>query len=330
MGEANLQSGRLLFSTDSLAERDRFPAFCEEMMRRYAALDIVARGDKTRFRASIDLQQAGTVGIGYVSTTPSEYARTPQLVRDGDDALCFVLCLRGGAYQTQGDQDRTLRAGEGIICDSGNVGGIFVTHDSEFWSLKVPRPRITRLLPPGTRYPGTKLDKDPIATRLLFSYLESSRAIDMSGGGRATAVYDDHIVDLIALALGSEGDAYAVAERRGGRAARIGAILRDIERLLCDPGLSAATIAIRQGVTPRYVRMLLEDTGRSFSEHVLEKRLQHASALLRRDNPAPRLRIADIAFACGFSDLSYFNRVFRRRYGATPSDMRAQAGQTDC
>jgi len=32
-----------------------------------------------------------------------------------------------------------------------------------------------------------------------------------------------------------------------------------------------------------------------------------------------------VAFDAGFGDLSYFNRVFRRRFGATPSDVRAAA-----
>jgi AraC-like DNA-binding protein len=36
-------------------------------------------------------------------------------------------------------------------------------------------------------------------------------------------------------------------------------------------------------------------------------------------------RVSAIAFAAGFGDLSYFNRTFRRRFGATPSDLRAQA-----
>jgi AraC-like DNA-binding protein len=35
--------------------------------------------------------------------------------------------------------------------------------------------------------------------------------------------------------------------------------------------------------------------------------------------------ISAIAFDAGFGDLSYFNRVFRRRYGLTPSDARAKA-----
>jgi AraC-like DNA-binding protein len=30
-----------------------------------------------------------------------------------------------------------------------------------------------------------------------------------------------------------------------------------------------------------------------------------------------------VDYECGFGDLSYFNRAFRRRYGATPTDVRA-------
>jgi AraC-like DNA-binding protein len=37
------------------------------------------------------------------------------------------------------------------------------------------------------------------------------------------------------------------------------------------------------------------------------------------------LTVSDIAYECGFSDLSYFNRAFRRRFEATPSDIRAEA-----
>ena len=35
-------------------------------------------------------------------------------------------------------------------------------------------------------------------------------------------------------------------------------------------------------------------------------------------------RIGDIAFACGFNDLSYFNRCFRRRFGLTPTAARGK------
>lgn len=41
-------------------------------------------------------------------------------------------------------------------------------------------------------------------------------------------------------------------------------------------------------------------------------------------------RSIDLAFWVGFGDLSYFNRAFRRRYGATPSDIRRYGHERRC
>jgi len=34
--------------------------------------------------------------------------------------------------------------------------------------------------------------------------------------------------------------------------------------------------------------------------------------------------VSDIAFDCGFNDLSHFNRCFRRRFGLTPTAARGR------
>lgn len=169
------------------------------------------------------------------------------------------------------------------------------------------------------RLAGAKLDRDDVARRLLFGYLGGTVDVDLKDGARAAQLYGEHIIDLIALALGAEGDARELVEQRSVGAVRRAAILHGIEHGMRDPTLSATAIASQLGITPRYLRLLLEETGRSFSEHV-----EHAAELLRD----PRLqgrKVSAIAFACGFSDLSYFNRAFRRRYGETPSDMRETA-----
>jgi AraC-like DNA-binding protein len=71
------------------------------------------------------------------------------------------------------------------------------------------------------------------------------------------------------------------------------------------------------------VHKLLEETGKTFSEHVLEERLTLAFAMLTEPSMARR-KITDVAAATGFSDISYFNRTFRRRFGDTPSAVRAR------
>jgi AraC-like DNA-binding protein len=117
----------------------------------------------------------------------------------------------------------------------------------------------------------------------------------------------------------------ALERRRSDvRALRRAAILREIEKRSSDPGLSARTVATQLGITSRYVHLLLEETGRPFSRHALEKRLENAAALLRNPQWRDRL-IIDIAAEAGFTSLSHFSRTFRRQFGATPSDIREAA-----
>ena len=51
--------------------------------------------------------------------------------------------------------------------------------------------------------------------------------------------------------------------------------------------------------------------------YLLAYRLQRASEELRR---AEGRTVSEIAYSCGFSDASYFNRRFRKEYGVTPTE----------
>lgn len=129
------------------------------------------------------------------------------------------------------------------------------------------------------------------------------------------------IVDLIGLATGAKGQAAELAGQRSPRAARLEAVLAKIADNFANPGISAQAVAQELGLSARYVHDLLQETGISFSERILELRLQRAHKMLsQRDNDD--MRVSDIAMTCGFSDVSYFNRCFRRRFGHTPTSAR--------
>jgi AraC-like DNA-binding protein len=67
-------------------------------------------------------------------------------------------------------------------------------------------------------------------------------------------------------------DGLAIAEGRGIRAARPRAIVADITANLTNCDLTAAAVARRQHVTPRYVHKLFEGEGLTFSAFVLDRR----------------------------------------------------------
>ena len=97
----------------------------------------------------------------------------------------------------------------------------------------------------------------------------------------------------------------------------------DIAANLTARDLSVATVALRQRVTPRYIQMLFDGEGTTFSQFVLGERLACARRMLLDPHQAHK-SIGAIAFASGFGDLSHFNHAFRRRYGATPSEVRRE------
>src|SRR6185437_8340524 len=103
------------------------------------------------------------------------------------------------------------------------------------------------------------------------------------------------------------------------------AIKDDIGNHLRDPDLSASAVAKRLRISDSYLRKLFESEDTSFSNFVLRRRLVRAYRLLTDPRWAGR-NVASIAFASGFGDLSYFNRSFKRLYGATPTDVRSGAG----
>jgi AraC-like DNA-binding protein len=111
-------------------------------------------------------------------------------------------------------------------------------------------------------------------------------------------------------------------ERFGGlKAARLQAIVRIIDRHLTDSKLNAERVGAKLGLSQRYVHHLLAEAGTTFSQVVRQKRLERARQMLQERSTVPR-RIAYIAYAVGFSDLSNFNHAFRAHFGCTPSDLR--------
>ena len=306
--------------TNLLSQSDGFPTFCEELIERQMALDYVAKNGAP-FSGTIKRCLLGMVEVANIATAVASYVRTPELVSDGSDAVFVVICLEGSMLCRQGDDAIRVGAGEGVICDSGEPGGLQMETETRYWALKVARAIMTKVAPHIKRFAGLKLNNTGMAMKLLAKYLDGLQGGDALGNEREARIFGEHLLDLIGMAIGAEGDAQQLAERRGIRAVRHAAVLRAIERNIADNRLNAAAVAQMLGVTPRYVHFLLEESGRTFSEHVLARRLKIVEILLG-DAGKGNLKISAIARQAGFTDMSYFNRSFRNYFGDTPSGYR--------
>ena len=124
------------------------------------------------------------------------------------------------------------------------------------------------------------------------------------------------LYDLAGLLLSSRETAtteQTVAEIRFATA------LEMLQKHYRNPALKAEDVALALGVSVRSVNRMFERSGASLSRRLLELRLDAVRVAIVANGDA---RIADTALACGFSDISSFNRSFRSRFGRSPSDLR--------
>lgn len=83
-----------------------------------------------------------------------------------------------------------------------------------------------------------------------------------------------------------------------------------------NPSLS--DVASYLGITPNYLsEQFHEVTGKKYKEYLNDVRLMYAKKLLASSD----LSITEICFACGFSSLSNFLRVFKTHFGMSPQSM---------
>jgi AraC-like DNA-binding protein len=305
------------FSTESFSESKRVGAYREIYSRTIVKHDIEPLGDQP-FRFEADL--LGLPGLGLASSYVSPCRRWHTTDHIDSDDFLFGIALSGGCVLRQRGREAVIeQRGEAVLASAAHPVDVIIGTNSRHISLRLPRAILETRIVDLDACNARRIPSNTESLSLLVSYVDALCVAELTD----TAFCDlavSHIYDLITLILGARGDTRYLAQEGGARAARLAAILREIKQRSGDPRLSAITIALQLGITPRYVHRLLEETGKSFTQHVLQQRLESAAALLR-DPQRRHRKIAEIAAEAGFSDLSYFNRAFRRHFDATPSDV---------
>jgi AraC-like DNA-binding protein len=239
------------------------------------------------------------------------------------DDVALLVSLKGMHRIERQNREVVLGAGEAAFISCSDLETRTHGGTSEMLVLRSPKSVFASMVDGLNDRLVRRIASDLPALRLLRSYLALAWDEQTQAGPDLQRSLVTHVYDLMAVMMGATRDAAALAQTRGLTAARLHAIKQDIDRNLAEP-LSVAALALRHRCTARSVQRLFEQEGTTFTEYVLALRLARAHGLLS-DASCRAEKISAVAFDCGFGDVSYFNRAFRRHYGSAPSDVRAQA-----
>jgi AraC-like DNA-binding protein len=310
----------LRIRTNDLPSERRLEMFREIFGKQILRIEIEPQPETT---LDVDMTLQALPGLGIASGTLSPMCnRLTKPLIDNDD-IVLVLFKHGVGTARQYGRSELIGHGQAILT-ANDAPATFDAHvPSHVVNLRFGRQRLFRRTARAEENIARPIASDNPALRLLSSYLDVIRGFDSHSPPLLQDLAVDHLHDLAALALGATRDS-AENAKRSVRAARFAAIKAYATANATRPDLSIGMLAAFHNVSPRYVRSLFQSDETTFSDFILNARLAHVHARLG-DPRFANHTISSLAFSAGFGDLSHFNHRFRRKYGATPSDVRAMA-----
>jgi AraC-like DNA-binding protein len=309
----------LTLSTRDVPARHRLPFLHDFVARSVAGLQFTPR-DANDFEFELCARNLGggaVVGSARYSAVRGE--RTRELTADGRSN--YMLTIHDTDYEVEVAGGRRLHVSAGdIVIVNESLRQSFTLPGTGLTAIVLDEKRMAEIAPAIRMQAIHRMPAAKPGAALVAGYARLLLA-DASLDSAAARLAGDHLYQLAAVALGRDnGDRNRGLPGIGG--ARLALVKQDIARNLTDPELDIVAVARRQDVTPRYIQRLFEREGTTFGAFLRDARLDRARSALDAGDPRT---ISAIAFDCGLGDLSHFNKAFRQRFGATPSDIRAMA-----
>ncbi len=292
----------------------------EEICRHCLALDFEPASEG-QFRGSLlVLLNTNGVRVTRIGHTAGYSQRDQRLAKDGTDTLALLVASGGAMHVSHSGREVQLGAGQATLLRNWQPGRVALSRQTNYTAVLIPNAAIERSgaidVLVGQKLPETT------ALNLIKSYISSLGTGRDGMNGDLAQLASAHLIDLARMTLRTEVTGTEDAEFAKLGEARLRLALEMIANRHCEPNLCVSDIAAAQGISTRYLQKLLEKKGISFVGHLTSLRLLTAHAALRQPEAKSR-NVTEIAFGCGFSDISHFNRLFRRYFDETPTKVRS-------
>jgi AraC family transcriptional activator of tynA and feaB len=309
-------------TTDRVRPRERSEYWADLVSRPVTPIRIEPAGARA-LRGEIRAQAIGELGLAHVAGQGVRALHTDaHIARASDHVYAACVHLDGEARMTRHGEAIALRRGD-----------IFITDSRQKFALDLDRPWRHLLITLPTRWldsrvarpdliAGKVLRDHPLA-RLWASHLATGFAHAGALSPAAATLFARHSVDLLAQLL-DESDLDHLAPSEASRAAMFRAACEIIALKFGDPDLTPADVARDIGVSSRTLARVFAVHNGTIMRRVFDERVRQAARLLAAPESARR-SVTDIAFACGFNDLSHFGRMFAAKMHMTPSRWRRRA-----
>jgi len=237
-----------------------------------------------------------------------------------EPAFLLSLQTRGRLVMSQYGLVSTLGPGDIVLTDCSAPGSLRYEQPTHSLVLRIPRDVLADRIPSPERLCNMPLSRmlgfsTVIREMLLAMWQEGAGGMDEELAIRSSRLLLDLVATSYAASSRLDVPASAIST------ARLVQIKRHIEINLRDPELTPTAVAEAFRMSPRYLRKLFATNAETVSRHIQNRRLEECANQLANSLWRGHT-ITEIAFAWGFNSSAHFTKLFRARYGMSPTQYR--------
>jgi AraC family transcriptional activator of tynA and feaB len=307
---------------DSVA--NRLDSWSEILAATHLAFEVHAtHRTPSEFRGTVTQRCFGDLRLLDCAALPFLGHRSRAVIGDaataeGGNVLGFQFVCKGVEMVREGNRELALAPGDVVLWDGLQPTDVEIVAPFYKRTLLFPRDRVLAVCPRLADLSALPSLERSGAARLLVRYMNALALELPQLGPAAEAAAATAALELLRAAV----EPSLPTSRSAGRAAMRAEIQRYVRTRLQDPGLGPTSIAHAHAMSVRALHALFEDADSSVATFVRSERLARCLEDIQRPNGGS---ITDIAFRWGFCDAAHFSRIFKRAFGATPSEVRQVA-----
>ena len=245
---------------------------------------------------------------------------SPEISRTERDVFFLTAQLSGETGFTAAGQRLRAKPGDLYLLDARRPFVLDCESRSRSLALTIPRRACGRTLPSLDRFHGLVIPSTDSIGSLIREYMNCVSNVDDSLFVTEREDIADHLIRLIGHTL-TRNDTGVAPRCVAASKASYDKACRIIDHELGDHELNPSRLAKELGVSLRHLQVVFESQGTSPMRAILERRVAVARKMLR-DPEHAQATITEIAFECGFGDLTHFGRVIAACTGLTPREFR--------